>query len=251
LEFHVLWQDFAKDSLPEPFLFTAEQRTAGELDAASHAARSRLEAKCDNEIGNVLETVHDPDLFLMVYGWNARRPTESETKLRILLTRRGAKGYVLTQLPGPSFWHSGGYIISECDPLTLADRAVAAMPFAEGGRHESRAVKTRADDEIDYEFGRSAVLDMSSDPNGRPSLEFGSAAAESVGEIHIVQGRSVFGPRGRTTYVLRWRDLDHDGRYVVADDNPAIALAADAGRLAGLINSRIAAIVKAIREERR
>lgn len=250
MEFYVLWQDFAKDALPEPFLFTSESGSADEFDAELHATRSRLNSNGDREIRNVLEAVHNPDLYLLIYGWNAREPLASETKLRVLATRRGAKGYVVTQLPGHSYWYSGGYVIAECDPLTLADQAVAAIPFAEGGRREQIVLKTKGDEEFDYEFGRSAVLDDSPDSMGRPSLNFGSTAAGSVGEIYIVQGRSAFGPRGTMQYLLRWRDLDDDGRYVVADENPTVAVTADADRTKGLINSRIAAIVKAIREER-
>ncbi|NNH74043.1 hypothetical protein HLB23_30020 [Nocardia uniformis] len=85
--------------------------------------------------------------------------------------------------------------------------------------------------------------------NAVRSARFLRVPATFSGEIQITQGSSVFGPRGINRHTVGWRDLTDYGRYVVTD-RPAMALAADAKRFVSVLNSRIASVIAAIKEER-
>ena len=49
---------------------------------------------------------------------------------------------------------------------------------------------------------------------------------------------------------LGWRDRTDDGRYTIVGDSPAVAHGTDAARMINMINTEIAAVVSAIKDER-
>jgi EspG family len=142
----------------------------------------------------------------------------------------------------------------------LADTVAAAMPEAKPGRQSDLVLPggeapvlpgQRAAEGVDYSFGESAVTDSFDDAVTDRAQRFLDTAPECTGTIEIVQGRSIFGPRGMTRHRLEWRDLADDGRYVIDDQHPPVATAVDTTKLVAMINTRIAAIVRAIKDERR
>ena len=141
-------------------------------------------------------------------------------------------------------------MVTECDPITLADAVVDAMPQADAGQRSQIVLTSRPQtDEMDYSFGRSAVQDSYDGSVTEQAKQFLDAVPHSTGSIDVMQGRSVFGPRGITTFRLEWRDLDNDGRYAIDPEN-SMAMATDRRRLITMINTKVAAVVGAIKDER-
>ncbi|MGW4529504.1 ESX secretion-associated protein EspG [Nocardia sp. NPDC004340] len=246
-EFYVLWMDRVGVEPPEPFMFTSATRTADEFDLEMREARESLSHKLGGDFSTVFDALTNPDLFLTGYGWDDQDRWGTESMVRVHAARKGPKGYVISQLPGATYWRRGGYTVAECDPLRLADAVVEAMPTGDrGGRGDIGLVTDEQN--IDHDFGRSAIA-AAPDTAVSRAREFLEATASNAGEIHIVQGSSVFGPRGITRHQVQFRDLVDDGRYVIVD-NPARALAVDKARFLSVINSYVAAVIQVIKDER-
>ncbi|MFB7721506.1 ESX secretion-associated protein EspG [Nocardia sp. NPDC056100] len=249
-EFFVLWQDILKENLPLPFLYTSRNKARDAFDEEMRQARESVEQTLDARTREMIAAASGPDLYLAVSAWNEQTPLEPSELIRILAVRQGSKGYVLTQKIGESFWYGAGYSVVECDPLRISDEVVRALPDVSAGQQGDIVLAAAADESYEYEYGRSSIVDVSAPSTETRSARFMSAPTDRAGEIVIAQGRSIYGPRGVTQRVLGWRDLRDDGRYVVADQNPSLAVSADAKRLVTLINSQVADVVRAIKEER-
>ncbi len=255
----MLWQDATGDRLPAPFLYVSPATSPEEQRALTQATTKSLREKMTREVDGIIETIAHPDLTLSVYGGNESNPMRAESLIRVLAARKGERGYLISQLPGDSYFHRGGYLVTECDPIRLPDAIVAAIPpAAAGGRGEVELTSSDAHtilhrdasyaDRVEYTDTQSVVA-VNDDRVSAVSARFLRAPASISGEIQITQGSSVFGPRGIARYTVGWRDLEDDGRYVIAD-RPAIAVGADTNRFVSLLNARVAAVIRAIKEER-
>lgn len=64
-------------------------------------------------------------------------------------------------------WHSGGFVVSECDGIRLADAVVAQLPDVPAGRSgEVVLAPTGAYSDTDYAYGVSEVEAASEDSVG-------------------------------------------------------------------------------------
>ncbi|WP_330179969.1 ESX secretion-associated protein EspG [Nocardia sp. NBC_01503] len=259
VEFALLWRDTIGDQLPAPFLFTSRAASPQEYRATRQSARESLQEKMTREVTDIIDAMAKSDLHLSVYGGDDRDPIHSGSMIRVLATRKGERGYLVTQLPGVSYFDRGGYTIAQCDPLRLADKIVESLPdvpaaargdieLTSSDAHAMLYVDRSEADDLEYASSRS-VVDPYEDEVSSRSARFLRAPATNSGEIQITQGSSIFGPRGVKRHTVGWRDLDGHGRYVISD-RPAAALAADPKRFVSVLNSRIAAVVHAIKEER-
>ncbi|MFI6046326.1 ESX secretion-associated protein EspG [Nocardia sp. NPDC051321] len=251
LELFAFWERATTTWLPWPLIMTARVRTRSELDSQIRQALNRVERAHPEFVDTVLKTLLEPDIQIAVHGSDGSDNTKPDTLVRVYAVRRGDIGYVVTQKPGETYWHSGGYTVTECDALRLADVVVQAIPEAPAGREADYILpaEDRAE-ELDYSYASSIVQDSFTDSVHSRSARFMAARDEYVGTIDITQGRSRFGPRGVTRHRLEWRDIEDDGRYVITEGTPATAVAADGKRLVQLINGRIAEVVRAIKDER-
>ncbi|MBL1079176.1 ESX secretion-associated protein EspG [Nocardia sp. 2] len=242
--FSVLWKDRTGDQLPDPFLYTSTAASQQEYREEQQQARDRVRASADHEVNEIVDVVSAPDLYLTVRGGSSSDPA---SLIRMRASRKGGRGYLITQLPGESIYHRGGYTVTECDPVRLADAIVAALPAAEAGAGGD-IVLTSAGDGYEYAESRSSVVVADDSMDGR-AARFSRAPLAASGQIQIVQGSSVFGPRGIRRFAVGWRDLEGDGRYVLTD-RPATAMASDGSRFVSVLNSQIAQVIRAIKEER-
>ncbi|GAB2688937.1 ESX secretion-associated protein EspG [Nocardia thraciensis] len=249
-EFFVLWKDHTDDVLPIPISFTSRAEVYEDFVREKATARARLDEILEPALHDAVRTIIRSDFYIVVTGWDESRPLRHEGEIRVLAARQGAHGYTATQAPGESFWLGGGITITECDPLRLADKAVAALPDMAAGKRGHIAITDDEKAELDYNYGSSAVHDSFSESVQVRAKNFIDTTAIRAGQITIAQGQSIFGPRGLTEHKLRWRDIDNDGRYVITDEHPPVAVPADTGKLTAMINSRSADIVRAIKEER-
>ncbi|WP_330252268.1 ESX secretion-associated protein EspG [Nocardia sp. NBC_00565] len=251
LEFYAQWFAEIGEALPWPFFFTTDVPTEEQFEALRFEALERLRRTLHGSFDDAMAAIVNPDVLIAVNGWDGCEPRKPETLLRVLAVRRATRGYVVAQLPGKTYWHAGGFTVVECDAVALGDAVVALLPETEPGKQADIVLATAdRDDERDYSFGKSAVHDSFDDSVAERAERFLEAPTPSIGTIDIVQGRSLFGPRGVTRHRLEWRDLAEDGRYVIDDQNPPLAVAADKKRLTTMVNTRIAAIVRAIKDER-
>ncbi|MCP2289325.1 ESX secretion-associated protein EspG [Nocardia amikacinitolerans] len=252
LEFFVLWRRVDKeDDLPSPLVFTS--RTAGHDDFVRECKRTEeeLAARLDSRaMTEVLDTLAFPDIRIVVDGWGAQNFEDPKGCVRLVAGRKGEVGYVVKQLPGETIWHSAGFVVSECDAVDLAKAVVDEIPPLEAGKLTGIVLPADKNQEVEHHYGASLVEDSFDDSIGYRYQQFIEAPATTAGTIAIVQGRSRFGPRGITRHEIQWRDLVDDGRYAITDDLPPCAVGADAARLTAMINTRIAAVIGAIKDER-
>ncbi|WP_063046510.1 ESX secretion-associated protein EspG [Nocardia pseudovaccinii] len=251
LEFYALWFAELGEALPWPFYFTTDVPTEEQFEALKSEALERVRRTLGGSFDDAMAAIVDPDVWIAVNGWDGREPRKPQTLLRVLAVRRATRGYLVTQLPGETFWHAGGFTVTECDAVALGAAVVEVLPEIDAGKLSDIVLASPdRDDDMDYSFGRSAVHDSFDDSVAERAERFLETPTPSIGSIDIVQGRSRFGPRGVTRHRLVWHDLDEDGRYAIDEQSPPVAVAADKKRLTAMVNTRIAAIVRAIKDER-
>ncbi|MEU0503972.1 ESX secretion-associated protein EspG [Nocardia sp. NPDC005998] len=251
LEFIAQWEALKQDYLPEPFVYTCRTWVNEDYIREQQDALARLRHSGDRSFDGVLEVLAFPDLRIVAEGYDPADQWNPNVQVRLHGVRRGDRGYVFAELSGETYWHSGGFTVTECDAVDLAGAIVRALPAVEPGRRADVVLSTQDQgDGLDYSLGRSAVHDSFDDSIADRSAEFLVLPISRIGTIDVIQGRSRFGPRGITRHRLQWRDLRDDGRYAIDDQTPPVARAIDAKHLTALINTRVAEVVRAIKDER-
>ncbi|MGK8520572.1 ESX secretion-associated protein EspG [Nocardia asteroides] len=251
LEFLVLWEWSTSERLPWPFYCATRSMNRGELERQKREALNEVRRAHPELAREVMEALTGPDVQITVSGHDGSDDMKVDTLTRIFATRRGDAGYVVVQKPGETYWHSGGYTITECPALHLAENVVEELPEVDAGREPEFVLPVENEaEELDYGYARSVVHDSFDDSVHSRAQRFLSAPAHYEGTVEVVQGRSLFGPRGITSHEMRWRDMAGDGRYVITGSNPTVAAPADSKRFVQLINVRIAEVIRAIKDER-
>lgn len=249
LEFVSLWERITgEDDLPSPFLFTSRNPDFFDFLREKREVSERLKTNPDRSFERVENAITQQDLIIVVDGVDSSDPEKPERRIRLLALRSGGEGFVVNQAPGESRLYSGGFTVTECDPLRLSDAVVAALPEMAAGKRGD--IPLTDEDTTDHEFRHSLVsADMADSVTNRQNRFF-SIPTVSSGTIDVRQAHSKFGPRGITAHRLWWRDLQDDGRYLISLAPPEMAMSADSRRAVALINQRVAAVVRAIKDER-
>ncbi|WP_040774452.1 ESX secretion-associated protein EspG [Nocardia pneumoniae] len=252
LEFDALWSRARADSLPRPFATVTDIPYEEDYQRELHRIREQWRFTGDPAFDQICADVVEPDLSLIVRGIDGQDSQNPKGSIRKLAVRRKDRGYLLTQLPGRTVEHSGGFTVTECDPLSLASVVVAELPdVGAGKRGRVTLPMPKEDSEMDHSYGASELWDSFEDTNQQAAEWFQSAVPTTLGAIGVCQGISVYGPRGRVSRWLEWRDLPDDGRYVIGADLPPVAEPADAKRFTAMINAEIATVIRVIKDERR
>lgn len=216
LEFVVLCEEFRQGGLPEPFTYTSRTRLAADYRIEKAATLRALHDRDDYDLYTMADAISRPDVTITAKAWNDQDPEEATGWIRVHAVRQRARGFVIVQRPGETVWHSGGFDVTACDPHALAESVLAALPEAAAGRMpqitlvdpatapDTRPYVPLISDDDEYE-----------DDAAYRSAAFLAAPATAAGTIQVLQGRSMFGPRGRVDMGMRWRDLPDDGRYVI------------------------------------
>ncbi|WP_225731237.1 MULTISPECIES: ESX secretion-associated protein EspG [unclassified Nocardia] len=247
LEFVAVWAPLREDILPQPFTHVTDIPSGARYEYELRSARARLDSIADGARELMLQDIARPDLTVLVRALDGRDRRDPEGSIRMLAARRGDRGYLVTQLPGRTVDHSGGFLVTGCHALDLAATVVGALPNVPPGR-QGWVTLPGGDDGMDHSFEVSRWRDTFDDTEER-SRNFLRVPASTIGRIEIRQDISRFGPRGRTIRVLFWRDLLDDGRYAIVPANPPAAQPVDARALTNMINTEIATIVRAIEDE--
>ncbi|WP_378737205.1 ESX secretion-associated protein EspG [Nocardia brasiliensis] len=244
-EFDALWERYSNTHLPAPFMYTARTVRLDDYERESFQTWERLRRTLDSSFHEVLETFLRPEVSVVGYGWNEQDMNNPEKRTRVRAVRAGSRGYLMTQLPGETIWHSGGFVITDCGPHGLAEAALAALPQSDkAGRLKNVPIVVNRHDDGDYDSAGSVALDYSRDTSAQRSQQFFDIPATSTGAITIHQGRSKFGPRGILQEILMWRDLPDDGRYVIKVDNAPVAIGVGPERLRRMVDDAIEMILE-------
>ncbi|MET8422568.1 ESX secretion-associated protein EspG [Nocardia sp. NPDC004860] len=252
LEFVVLWEQATGEAMPAPFLYTSRTPMYYDYLREKRQVYEGLQGRWTRRLDLLTDAIAEPDIRISVNGFDGRDPARADGRVRMVALRRGSYGYLVEQLPGETYLHSGGFTVTECDPVALAEMVVATLPQVQAGRQSDITLQVPDEPDSGYdEYSRSLIDDIFEDPIGQRAKRFLTAPMACMGTIEVVQGSSKFGPRGITARQLDWRDVEDDGRYVIGGDElPYVAVSADPKRMITAINSRVAAVVQAIREER-
>ncbi|GAB2532409.1 ESX secretion-associated protein EspG [Nocardia heshunensis] len=221
VELKVLCDWHSDGVLPEPFTFTSETEYQDDFERELRDTREQLGNRLDPAFTSIFETVARPDVFVTVHGWSAA-PNDPAEHVRLHGARRGARACLMTQLPGESPWHSGGFILTECDPHDLSMSLTRHLPNAAAGAGPDIPLIGDGETQESRRGTNSMFFDEDDDETPETRCRsFASTPAEWEGMITVRQGWSCFGPRGITESRLLWRDLAGDGRYVIElDDHP-------------------------------
>ncbi|MGI5221402.1 ESX secretion-associated protein EspG [Nocardia sp. CA-290969] len=257
IEFYTLWTDATGGlRLPFPFHFTARSLDPEDFRSDQRKARAALAERLGPAFDPVLAALTGPDIRVEVSGSDNRKAgpeTLPTSVVRLLGVRREAAGYIVSALPGETYLHSGGFTVTECGAVQLAADLVAKLPEVPAGSRRETVLPRRARSvaEPDGQPRRAPRVHDSFDAT---EFDRGTAllaeAASCIGLVRVVQGSSIYGPRGITRFEFEWRDLTDDGRYLVRDSDPPVAVAADSKVFSGMINSKIAQVVRVIKDER-
>ncbi|MFI1462579.1 ESX secretion-associated protein EspG [Nocardia carnea] len=257
IEFYTLWADATGAlRLPFPFHFTARSPDPEDFRSDQRQARAALAERSDPAFEQVLDALTTPDIRVEVRGSDRRKAdpdTLPTSVVRMLGVRRESAGYIVSALPGETYLHSGGFTVTECTAVQLAGEVVAKLPDMAAGSRKDMVLPRRA---------RTAA-EPAAQPRRSPTVHDSFQATESergtaflaepascTGLVRVVQGSSIYGPRGITRFEFEWRDLVGDGRYLVRDSDPPVAVAAGSKDFTATINAKIAQIVRVIKDER-
>ncbi|MFC4377446.1 ESX secretion-associated protein EspG [Nocardia halotolerans] len=249
VEFAAMWDELKEEGLPEPLTYRAEPRTYAESVRVKRQAWQALRQRSGPDLDAVTAALTRPDIRVVVRGIDGRDPSNAARSLRVLAVRRGDIGYVVTQRPGETMGEAAGFTVTAHDALSLGDAVASVFPVAAAGSRREFEIIDTARADLDFTFERSLVHD-DGDRSSTLGKEFLAEPEDLTGTIEIEQGWSRFGPRGVLRLYLVWRDVVDDGRYVIVPGSPMRAVPADRKRLAQLINTQIAEVVRAIKDDR-
>ncbi|MFD4432310.1 ESX secretion-associated protein EspG [Nocardia sp. NPDC058497] len=249
LEFVSIWDVFREEKLPEPLSYRGPASTYDDALQAKRRAWQDLRQRNDRELDALIGAMTQPDIRIVVWGIDCRAPSNPKRALRVLAVRKGETSFVIQQQPGETMSHSTGFTVTRHDAISMGDAVASLFPAAEAGRRRDFELIDTATTDLDFGYGRSLVHE-DGDDSAAQAAAFLREPEDFAGTIDIEQGWSRFGPRGILRLHLAWRDLVDDGRYVIVPGSPAKAVPADRRRLVSLINSQIAEIVRAIRDDR-
>ncbi|MFC9892434.1 ESX secretion-associated protein EspG [Nocardia sp. NPDC127579] len=246
LEFAMLWEMVSSDFLPAPLVFARRSPLGDGHRREKREIAAHSNTSSDQALRHLFETIARPDIRITVSGWHGESAEDLDGRIRILAARRSSRGYRVGQAP------DGGITVDECDALALGRMVAEALPDCVAGSVPRLVLEPPASLRagLDLGFRQPLSHEWTEDPD-RDKLQFFLASAKvGAGTIEIIQGTSRFGSRGITRRELAWRDLANDGRYALTGSRPPIAIAIDSHRLTGLINTEIAEVVRAIKDER-
>lgn len=249
LEYHALWSDTTGTPLPFPFYFTTSTQDPGAHRREKARALAAVRERLGNTFDPVLQALTEPDIRVTVNGSDYRDPEKPVSTVRMIGVRRESTGFVVTSVPGETYWRSGGFTVLECDALQLAGEMAARMPRMEAGGRPEVVLPPRVAAEERPHRGPDVHDSFTDTPQQRGSA-FLAAPTTCTGTAGIEQGSSIYGPRGIARFEFEWRDLVDDGRYIIRDADPPVAVAADTEVFTTALNSKIAQVVRVIKDER-
>lgn len=219
LEYKVLCDTRFFGLVPSMFSITSRIPYMDEYEREWRRARAELESREDSAFEAIVDAMVLPEVLIGGEVWEDGDFDNPKKRVRFYAGRLGSRGFMVTQIPGETLDHAEGFTITACDPRGLGEAVAALTPAAEPGRHGPIELDISGTGDRPR-TGGSMIAD-DDDDNGLTSSAFFDLPATHCGTIRLTQGRSKFGPRGRLSVALLWRDLAGDGRYVMPLEDPA------------------------------
>lgn len=248
LELVVLWELMSDDRLPFPLTHSPDQQYEDEYRQAKKETAQRLLHILPADAQQLWEAAVNPDIVIWAAG---QAPDENDMAAvtRIVGLRREGYAMVLVQQPGERIERAGDIDVYETDVAGLAKAVIGRLPKAERGRQGEVQILSQQPDGMDYGHGSSSVLEAADTPQQR-SDRWRNAQATHFGELKVEPGSGAHWIQDRRGYLVRWRDLAGDGRYLIEPKPNPVAVAVDDNAFETFVNHRVVELVRRIRENR-
>lgn len=249
VEFKVLCNRYLGGYLPRPLSYTSRTLLQDDYEHELSETEARLRERLDPGFGPLFAMLERPEVAIFTQVWCDGDLDNPKKRIRVHAARQGRRACVITQLPGETVYHSGGFTVVECEPEALPALVTAELPEAEAARGPAVPIMVQPP-EPEPEMHRnshSAAFDSFDDPDDAATLAFWNKPAEWTAACRVVQGRSKYGPRGIVETTLLWRDLPGDGRYLIdlAEPEPK-AVGATTSRIAKHIGLHVDTILRSM-----
>ncbi|WP_459955848.1 ESX secretion-associated protein EspG [Nocardia sp. IFM 10818] len=250
LELQALWEDLGEQQLPAPLRFGGHAEWWDEHLAQLRRAREGLRDR-EPAVDEAIAAVYWADVRVELRGWDGRDWQNPKGTIRVLGARRGGLGYLLVQQPGEIHSHGREFTMTEFDADALPGELMAMLPDLGPGRNRDVVLAEREDvEETEYAYELSPAHQSVEGTVTDLATEFLAKPVTTAGTIDVVQGHSVYGPRGIVRYQLGYRDIEDDGRYLITNDLPPVASSADRRRMITAVETLISEVLIAIDDER-
>ncbi|MBU3068087.1 ESX secretion-associated protein EspG [Nocardia sp. NEAU-G5] len=249
VELIVLWDSLFGEGLPTPLFALQRGSNVDDWAVLAAGARAALRARDDGALYDALTRVARADALVRLHAIDPADHEDPLTRLRVLGARQGAMAVLIHQLPGETVWHSGGFTITMGEAERLAGAMAGTLPPCPAASGPEIPLVSRRSGRADHRHGHSPARADYLDAERR-STAWLAHPADRAGAFEIVQGSSIFGPRGIIPHRVSWRDMRGVGRYAVAESAEPVAVPADRHRLAAMIDAEIAKVLQTLEDER-
>ncbi|MQY19075.1 ESX secretion-associated protein EspG [Nocardia macrotermitis] len=245
----VLWELMSRERLPFPLVHWPTQQYEDDYIRAKKETAERLLAYLPEDAMQLWEAAVNPDIVI----WAAGEPSADETDMslvtRVVGLRREGYAVVLVQQPGETIERGGDVDVYETDVVGLARSVIEHLPKVGRGKRGEVQILPEEPDGSDAHHDGSPVLD-SNDQTQQRSDRWRRAKAIQFGDLKVEPGKGAHWIQDRSGYLIRWRDLVDDGRYVIEAKPDPVAVPVDDEGFETVVNRRVADLVRRIRENR-
>ncbi len=121
--------------MPDPLLFTLDEpMTLDESARLKEETWEKLRARWDPTWDAMIDVMCAPEMFIRIRGWDELDIENGQKCIYMHFARSGAQAFKFEQKPGKTFWHTDGFVVTECDPRSLAGEVVRSLPTVDAGR---------------------------------------------------------------------------------------------------------------------
>lgn len=249
LEVVVLWELMSRDRLPFPLTHWPTHQYEEDYRRAKRETAQRLLAYLPADGQQLWEAAVNPDIRISAAGEAPDDETDMSAVTRVVGLRREGYAVVLVQQPGDRIERGGDVDVYQTDVTGLAGAVIDHLPKAERGKQGEVRILSPQRDGTDHNYGSSSVLE-SADLPGRRSERWRNAKATQRGDLRIEPGSGAHWIQDRQGYLVRWRDLAGDGRYLIEPGADPVAIPVDNKAFETFVNHRVVELVRRIRENR-
>ncbi|MFB7721475.1 ESX secretion-associated protein EspG [Nocardia sp. NPDC056100] len=221
-EFKVLCNRFLDGRLPAPLSYFSRIPLLDDFERELSRLEAGLRERLDSGLTAVFETLRHPEIQIIMTAWRDSDYENPEHRILVHGARLGWNAVMVTQKMGETIYHSAGFTLTECAPEQLPALMIAQLPQTGAGSAPPLPMVFEPPERDPYEARQSLAFDSFDDTAEVRSRAFWAEPAERSGWIRVLQGRSIFGPRGLMTQSALWRDQPDDGRYLFELDQPEI-----------------------------
>ncbi|GAB4583172.1 ESX secretion-associated protein EspG [Nocardia sp. IFM 10818] len=249
IEFKALCNRYLDEVMPAPLTYTSRTRYLDDYERELAEAMAGLRERLDSGLGAVFETLAYPEVAVFSAAWCDSDTENPEKRIRVHGVRRGWSAVMITQKPGETIYHSGGYTLTECKPEALPAQVVEQLPDTSAGSGAPVPIVFEPPERDPYEVRQMMAFDSFDDTAEMQGQAFWAKPADWTGFIRVRQYRSIYGPRGVMEGSMMWRDLAGDGRYLIDLDEPEIrAIGASPDRLAKRLGQSVDRVLRHMEE---